>query len=98
MFIQNVCCFTVSISNLKFILFVSKLHNILYVTFIADKSSIKDMSYIVYENVTTQLTCTAIGGYPYPEISIAFGSINARTPPVITMLYHVCHNILHIGV
>ena len=53
------------------------------------------MSYIAYENATTQLTCTAIGGYPYPEISIAFGSNNARTPPVINMLYHACNNILH---
>ena len=67
---------------------MSKLIYTKYVTFIVDKSSIKDKSYIVYENVKTQLTCTAIGGYPYPEISIAFRSINARTPPVINMLYH----------
>ena len=57
---------------------------------------IKDKSYIVYENVKTQLTCTAIGGYPYPEVSIAFGSNNARTPAVITMLYHAWRNMLHI--
>ena len=55
---------------------------------IVDKSVLEDKLYIVYENVKTRLTCTAIGGYPYPELSITFGYINARTSAVITMLYH----------
>ena len=38
----------------------------------------------MYENVESQLTCTAMAGRPYPKISIAFGSTNVRTPAVIT--------------
>ena len=60
-----------------------------------DNSVLEDKSYIVYENVKTQLTCTTIGGYPYPEISIAFASINARTPEVICCnIYNIVYHIL----